>query len=156
MAQPEKPSGSLKNMNQVELNAQWEESVKKESRGRVLNEKFDFNPKNLRVISNKPTEKTKSKEEFKAGEGESDDQLKKKLEVLGSIPKKKYPFPMTSAQEVGWDADVLFDAHKPKYAFNRQTQNECSYADTYIKYFHQNPHTITNKVQTVADPAQKK
>ena len=56
MASPDKPTGSRKNMNQVELNAQWEESVRKEMRGRVLNENFDFNPKNLRVISNKPTE----------------------------------------------------------------------------------------------------
>ncbi len=53
----EKPQGSRKNMNQVELNAQWEECVKKEMRGRVLNENFDFNPKKLRVIPNKPTEK---------------------------------------------------------------------------------------------------
>lgn len=82
-------------MNQVELNAQWEESVKKEMRGRVLNEQFDFNPKNLRVIANKPTEKKNNLEEQKTGE--SDDQLNKKLEVLGSIPKKKYPYPMTAA-----------------------------------------------------------
>ena len=59
---PEKPSGSRKNMNQVELNAQWEESVKKESRGRVLNEVFDFNPSKLRVLPNKPTEKQKYEE----------------------------------------------------------------------------------------------
>ena len=63
MTSPEKPGGSRKNMNQVELNAQWEESVKKEMRGRVLNEKFDFNPKNLRVIANKPTEKKNHLEE---------------------------------------------------------------------------------------------
>ena len=33
------------------------------------------------------------------------DALKKKLEVLTSVPKKKYPFPVTSSQEVGWDID---------------------------------------------------
>ena len=154
MASPDKPTGSRKNMNQVELNAQWEESVRKEMRGRVLNENFDFNPKNLRVISNKPTEVKEQKEEEKKTE-ESDDQLKKKLEVLGSIPKKKYPYPMTAAQEVGWDVDVLFDAHKPKYSFNRQTQDECKYANNYILTFHQNPHTINNKVQTMAEPPKK-
>ena len=41
-------------------------------RGRVLNENFDFNPKNLRVISNKPTEVKKHKEEEKKT-NESDD-----------------------------------------------------------------------------------
>ena len=56
MASPaEKPAGSKRNLNQVELNAQWEESVRKEKRGRILNENFDFNPKNLCVITDKPT-----------------------------------------------------------------------------------------------------
>jgi hypothetical protein len=94
----EKPGGSRKNMNQVEINAQWEEAVKKESRGRILNENFDFNPKNLLVITDKPTSINKmgagtNKEENK----ESMDALKKKLEVLTTVPKKKYPYPMTAA-----------------------------------------------------------
>ena len=45
--------------------------------------------------------------------------LKKKLAVLTTIPKKKYPYPMTAAQEVGWDIDEMFDVHRPKYSFNR-------------------------------------
>ena len=121
-------------------------------RGRVLNETFDFNPKNLRVVPKKPTEKF-GVEEAKTEEG--DDTLKKKLEVIGSIPKKKYPYPMTAAQEVGWDMDTLYDAHKPKYSFNRQTQAECQYANNYILTFHQNPHTINTKVQAPAEPAKK-
>ena len=55
MASKDKPGGSRKNMNQVEINAQWEEAVKKESRGRILNENFDFNPKHLIVVSDKVT-----------------------------------------------------------------------------------------------------
>jgi hypothetical protein len=31
--------------------------------------------------------------------------LKTKLNTLTSVPKKKYPFPMTSNQEIGWDND---------------------------------------------------
>ena len=31
--------------------------------------------------------------------------LKKKLNTLTAVPKKKYPFPMTAAQEIGWDLD---------------------------------------------------
>ena len=27
------------------------------------------------------------------------------LEVLTSIPKKKYPYPMTTSQELGWDTE---------------------------------------------------
>ena len=38
--------------------------------------------------------------------------LKKKLDTLTLIPKKKYPYPMTSSQEVGWDNDeVSFDLY---------------------------------------------
>ena len=55
----EKPAGSRKNLNQVEINAQLKEACKKEMRGRVLNEHFDFNPKNLIVITEKPTTKEK-------------------------------------------------------------------------------------------------
>ena len=123
-------------------------------RGRVLNENFDFNPKNLKVVPNKPTDRPKHlKEESKTEEG--DDTLKKKLEVLGAVPKKKYPYPMTAAQEVGWDMDNFYDAHKPKYSFNRQTQAECQYANNYILTFHKNPHTINTKPQMPAEPPKK-
>ena len=52
-----KPGGTRKNLNQVEIDAQWIEAVRKEGRGRILNENFDFNPKNLLVITAKPTDK---------------------------------------------------------------------------------------------------
>ena len=56
MASKDKPAGgSRKNQNEVETNAQWREAVTKESRGRILNENFDFNPKHLAVISDKVT-----------------------------------------------------------------------------------------------------
>lgn len=32
-------------------------------------------------------------------------ELKKKLDTLTAIPKKKYPFPMTANQEIGWETD---------------------------------------------------
>ena len=72
--------------------------MKKESRGRILNENFDFNPKHLAVISDKPTNANRlndggGKEENK----EAMDALKKKLEVLTTVPKKKYPYPMTAS-----------------------------------------------------------
>jgi hypothetical protein len=38
------------------------------------------------------------------------DALKKKLETLTSVPKKKYPYPVTSAQDVGWDNDEVRDS----------------------------------------------
>ena len=111
--------------------------MKKESRGRILNENFDFNPKNLLVISDKPTNMAKlsGKEENK----ESMLALTKKLEVLTTIPKKKYPYPMTASQEIGWDMDSQYNDHAPKYTFNRKLYDETKYANNYVTSFHVSP-----------------
>jgi hypothetical protein len=54
------------------------------------------------VITEKPTQASKIKqdgsEQTKSAESAEDmEALKKKLEVLTNIPKKKYPYPMTAA-----------------------------------------------------------
>lgn len=105
-----------------------------------MNENFDFNPKHLPVITDKPTNANKlndfgNKEENK----EAMDQLSKKLEVLTLVPKKKYPYPMTSSQEIGWDTDKLFKAHVPKYHFNIKQQDETNYAVQFITSNHISP-----------------
>ena len=43
-------------MNAVEINACWREALKKENHGRVLKTDFDFNPKNLAVVTTKATQ----------------------------------------------------------------------------------------------------
>ena len=65
--------------------------------------------------------------------------LSKKLEVLTSVPKKKYPYPMTSSQEIGWDNDKLFNAHRPKYHFSIKQQEETNYAVEFISSMHISP-----------------
>jgi hypothetical protein len=59
------------------------------------------------VITEKPTQKRSSSSGAHGSTQEDIFALKKKLEVLTSIPKKKYPYPVTSAQEVGWDNDEV-------------------------------------------------
>lgn len=34
-------------------------------------------------------------------------ELKKKLDTLIAVPKKKYQFPMTANQEIGWENDEV-------------------------------------------------
>ena len=98
------------------MNAQWREAIKKEMNNHQLNENFDFNPKNCNLhlkvnlivilISDKPMA---AKHSFGMETTQEDmEALKKKLETLTSVPKKKYGFPMTSSQEVGWDNDEMF------------------------------------------------
>ena len=126
--------------------------MKKESRGRILNENFDFNPKNLMIISDKPTNANKLGGKQTEENKESMDALKKKCEVLTTVPKKKYPYPMTASQEVGWDNDELFEAHRPKYSFNRKLYDETKYANNYVISFHTSP--FVNR-KPVAEPPKK-
>ena len=70
MAKAPEPKQTGKNLNQVELNAQWLEALKRENRGRVLKEHFDFNPKNLSIITEKPTNKDRLKIFDEAEKGE--------------------------------------------------------------------------------------
>jgi FAM183A and FAM183B related len=77
-----------------------------------LNENFDFNPKNRNIrysvltilvalITDKPMA-------IKQVSSDIDNfALKTKLDILTMVPKKKYPFAVTSAQEVGWDNDEV-------------------------------------------------
>ena len=43
------------------------------------------------------------------------EELKTKLETLTSVPKKKYPFPMTANQEMGWDIDEVNEVTITRY-----------------------------------------
>ena len=115
------------------------EAVKKESKGRILNENFDFNPKNLVVITDKPTAPNRNNNEMNEENKESMMALTKKLEVLTTVPKKKYPFPMTSSQEIGWENDTMFDVHRPKYAHNKKEYQETKYANSYVTMTHRSP-----------------
>merc|ERR1712060_314495 len=129
MADP--PKGRV-GMTQVEENACWRERVAHENKKSVLNENFDFNPKNLIAISEKPTQmKAKTAEEMKATEADLKI-LKDKLDTLAMLPKKKFAYPVTSAQELGWDMDTEFNTYKPKYTFNKAMCTETKYADSYV------------------------
>ena len=83
-------------MNAVEVNACWVESIKKESKGRILYENFDFNPKNLIILTEKPMANKTWVDQNPEESMKEMDELKKKLNTLTAVPKKKYAFPMTS------------------------------------------------------------
>lgn len=77
------PAGGLKRQtDEVKFNSIFRESVKKEQQHRFLNENFDFNPKNLVAITDKPTRK------FDMGErNQEDEALLAKLGTLSQLPK---------------------------------------------------------------------
>ena len=135
-------------MNAVEINACWRESIKKESKGRQLNEKFDFNPKNLIILSDKPTNKVQSNLNPEDAEKEMEE-LKTKLSTIAAFPKQKYNFPMTQNQEIGWmnDEDDNFNKFKPKYQFNKKNCPETKYASDYVTMTKKSPYAQKGKEQ---------
>lgn len=52
-----------------------------------------------------------------------------KLMSISAEPKKKYPFPMTSNQEVGWDWDEI--KFKPMASHTKRSCDETKYANSY-------------------------
>ena len=133
MAKNEKIAGSRQKMNAVEINACWVEAIKNENRDRVLKEDFSLNPKNLIVISEKPNNINldnykKSKEELK--EEMKDDELKDKLNTLSAVPKTKYPIPMTSSHEIGWDIGEIDS--KSRWNYSKKSCKETKYASDYV------------------------
>ena len=58
--------------------------------------------------------------------------LQAKLEALKRAPKKKFNYPQTAAQELGWDMDTEFSTHAPRYGNNKKLCAETNYAESYV------------------------
>ena len=46
------------------------------------------------------------------------------------VPKDKYPYPMTTSQELGWDLKIV--EYNGNFVYPRYQCNETKYADNYI------------------------
>eukprot|EP00056_Hartaetosiga_gracilis_P003429 m.63625 g.63625 ORF g.63625 m.63625 type:complete len:147 (-) comp11450_c0_seq1:1644-2084(-) len=115
MSSQDKAASSRPPPNIVHQNAIHAETVKKEMRNQQIRTTFTFNPqKKQEVFADKPNNITPSV--FKKNSTD------KEVELLKATrkPKEKYPLPLTSSQEYGWDiededlkqrSDVM---HKPK------------------------------------------
>ena len=163
-----------------QINACWVEAVRKESKGRILNEKFDFNPKNRKcsqksfsryrnllfnaniviAITSKPTSVNPHIAQTVGTAGDADGEaelavLQDKLESLKRQPKKKFNYPQTAAQELGWDMDTDFKAHAPNYGKNRVLCAETQYANSYVTFQHRSPFAAIRPAGAEAQPGKK-
>lgn len=85
------------------------------------------------AITQKPTQTDPRKEVNVTGDAEEElAQLQAKLESLKRQPKKKFNYPQTAAQELGWDMDTEFNHHAPKYGLNKASCPETQYANSYV------------------------
>ena len=131
MAEANKPL--VKQRNVVVDNEIFREKVRSEKRHAKLNENFDFNPKNLICVTEKPTRHVDMNNDA------TEEELKMKLSSLTTMPKQKFSYPQTSAQEVGWDMDCEYGTYVPKNPFGKKQCAETTYCDNFITFQHRSP-----------------
>ena len=134
----------------VKDNAIFREKVRKEKKVSSLNENFDFNPKNLVVVADKPTKKF---ELIDRSQDDNAQQLQSKLGTLTAMPKQKFQYPQTSSQEIGWDMDTEFHNHVIKEPKGKKQCAETTYCDNFYLFQHRSPFVAVKTV--TAEPAKK-
>jgi hypothetical protein len=106
------------------------------------------------AISDKPT----SMKPLVKNKNEKNEELvilQQKLDTLTMLPKKKYNYPMTSAQEIGWDMDTEFGVYKPKYQFSKTECAECKYANDYVTMTKRSPYAAKRPEAANPSPTKK-
>ena len=66
-----------------------------------------------------------------------------KLEAHSAVPRKKYPVPQTTAQEIGWDYDLL--EQKQTWCYKKHSCKETSYAESYVTMAGKSPYASIKK-----------
>ena len=87
------------------------------------------------AITQKPTQVDPRVSQAATSDGDVEAELQllnTKLESLKKAPKKKFNYPQTAAQELGWDMDEEFQNHKPAYNVGKRLCPETQYANSYV------------------------
>jgi len=93
--------------NFVHQNAILCETIMKEQRHQKLYTNYSVNPfKTIHVITGKPNSKHDTEE------GEEDSHFLKVIKRANQEPVKKYTYPQTEAQEIGWITKPLIEVDK--------------------------------------------
>eukprot|EP00128_Syssomonas_multiformis_P018402 Colp12_sorted_trinity150504_noHs@2638 len=92
--------GGVQTMNQVEREAILKETISKEERYYKLYTTYQPNRKKMTYLTPKPNTNPDKDEEEDVSYHEA-------LEKKSAPPNTKFPFPQTTAQEIGWDTNPL-------------------------------------------------
>jgi len=91
-------------VNYVHQNAILCETIKKEQRNHKLYTNYSINPfKKMYTLTGKPNSLHDS------ADGEEDGTFLEVIKKSNETPVKKFQFPQTSAQEIGWNTEPLID-----------------------------------------------
>ena len=72
------------------------------------------------------------------------------------MPKQKFSYPMTAAQEIGWAMDTEYKHHVPKEAKNKNMCPETKYADNFVTFQGRSPFATVKPAAAAAATAVKK
>ncbi|CAF0821861.1 unnamed protein product [Brachionus calyciflorus] len=112
------------------------ETIKKELREQKLYENFSINPFTKReILAAKPNTYPDLVQD------EADSTFIEMIKRANLEPTKKFQYPQTSAQEIGWLTTPLLDVDKNdrRFNFNRHRSEISAYAEEYYKMFPKKP-----------------
>ena len=162
MAQKDKAQKDSSGPNYVNLGKLGAEIIKNEKRfeNRNLKHDYTFHPKNFFPYSEKPqliapdrpftsneTLARLSRRDYKLNnepisETFIKDRIMKSILSLQQIPKDKYQFPVTSAQEIGWYSRPLID--NSMWDHHSKTSPITDYVNNYFIVMKINPYKLKN------------
>ena len=117
--------------DEVQRNQIWREHIGKEYRTQTLCETFHVNPNTLTPLPLKPGEMDPSKPgKYTQSRGGEGGELPEGLKRSQMAPREKSDFPMTEAQELGWDASEA--KLNKRWYYTRESSEVTKYASAYV------------------------
>eukprot|EP00300_Choanocystis_sp_HF-7_P024307 c25731_g1_i1.p1 GENE.c25731_g1_i1~~c25731_g1_i1.p1 ORF type:complete len:149 (+),score=37.13 c25731_g1_i1:43-447(+) len=114
------PPPTASGANPVDADKIVREQIKRELQAQRLTETFAFNPKTTFHITEKPNYVT---QELYENDDAVDRDLLASATMVAKAPREKYDFPMTEAQEIGWQSGTPLMKPSPRFMF-RSRQSE--------------------------------
>lgn len=128
----------------------WEETLKREKACQRINEEFKINAKLLRKnqLTSKPEQQNPSKMMELIRNQNPDDDLGGDMELREAIakglqmPQEKFPWPMTSQMELGWQWKDGMEDHAAdrKYLATHKRSEIVKYVESYSMAFGKSPY----------------
>lgn len=151
----------------------WQEHVEKELKFQVVRTAYTRNPATVLLLPEKPCDKRRELALKKGPQAEAERDalmatLKEKdprahadvvgrLERADTSPRKKYPYPLTTAQEIGWDMEFAkrHAAESNQHALPHTNADVTLFADRYVENYGFSPFS-SKQFKYLAKSAQAK
>jgi len=128
----------------------WSEHVEKELKYQTIRHEYTRNPQTVPMVTEKPTalsrtlalrtdrqaeeERTAQMRTLKTKDPHAYEYVVGAIERRETDPQKKYPFPQTTSQEIGWDQDYVMRhrAESSQFTVPHTNNDVTAFADRYV------------------------